>query len=76
MNIDEIYGMVPGVMTPEEEEDWHHDPCDDIIDTTPSWYRMKMLMHEPMRTKVRQLRLEAQWTKSRILSDEPRRIKP
>ena len=52
MNSDEIYGMVPGVMTPEEEEDWHHDPCDDIIDTTPSWYNMKMLMNEPARPEA------------------------
>jgi hypothetical protein len=47
MNISEMYGMVPGVMTPEEEEDWHHEPCDDIIDTAPSWYNTKMLMYEP-----------------------------
>ena len=44
MNIDEIYGQVPGVMTPEEEEEWNHEPCDDVVETTPGWWRSKVLM--------------------------------
>jgi hypothetical protein len=38
------YGDFPDLMTPEELEDWHHEPSDDVVSTLPPFWRSMFIM--------------------------------